>query len=302
MSDSSSAPLRPDAPPSFSVRPSLDVGPRPWRPILGWVLGLGALACIAMGWAWGSSVRSVLAAYDLRLDELATRAESVPLLSADELARLRRSRNSAHVDTARSLGVAPIATRAGLDSARTTSDSLRVVETGPRYVVWDGEHSDPLLTPSAAASLDSIAARFGAALASEGLPPYRFTVSSLLRSAQDQAELRGVNANAAAGRSSHEYGTTYDITYKRYSPRPTSALPEVPGRVPRVFRPAVRSALAARRDEAHRQLAEDYPSRLDAVLGRTLIELEDEGVLITVRERRQPVYHTTVAERLVASP
>ena len=302
MSDSSSAPLRPNAPPSFSVRPSLDVRPRPWRPILGWVLGLGALACIGLGWAWGSSVRSVLAAYDLRLGELATRAETVPLLSADELSQLRRSRNRKHLDAAQALGVAPIATRAGLDSARVASDSLLWVETGPRYVVWDGEHSDPLLTPSAAASLDTIAVRFAAALAAEGLPTYRFTVSSVLRSAEDQAELRGVNANAASGRSSHEYGTTYDITYKRYSPRPTSALPEVPGRVPRVFRPAVREALAERRDEAHRQLAEDYPSRLDAILGRTLIELEDEGVLITVRERRQPVYHTTVADELVAGP
>ena len=302
MPDSSSAPLRPDAPPSFSVRPSLDVQPRPWRPILGWVLGLGAIACVALGWAWGTSVRSVLAAYDARLDELATRAESVPLLSADELAQLRRSRNSAHLDAAESLGIAPIATRAGLDSARAASDSVRWVESTDRYVVWDGEHSDPLLTPSAAASLDSIAARFAGALAAEGLPPYRFTVSSVLRSTQDQAELRGVNANAASGRSSHEYGTTYDITYKRYSPRPRSALPEVPGRVPRVFRPAVRSALATRRDEAHRQLAEDYPSRLAAVLGRTLIELEDEGVLITVRERRQPVYHVTVASELATGP
>ena len=41
-----------------------------------------------------------------------------------------------------------------------------------------------------------------------------------------------------------------------------------------------------------------YRSRLLSLLGQTIIELEDEGRLLTVMERRQPVFHTTVAQRL----
>ena len=112
--------------------------------------------------------------------------------------------------------------------------------------------------------------------------------------------------NAAAGRSSHEYGTTYDITYNptRYSPAP-DALPPPPrvdDRVPGFLRGAVREQLVEQQAEDLDRLAADYPSRLTAVLGRALIELEDEGVLAVVRERRQPVYHVTVARRLVPRP
>ena len=288
----------PDAPPSFRVRPSLDVQPRPWRPIPGWVAGLAAIALLTLGWSLGSGVRDALDAYDERLDRVGLAFEAVPLLSDREVGQLRRSRNSVHVDTAERLGIEPIATRAGLDSARVASDSLVAVPSTDRYEVWDGEHSDPLLTPDGVASLDSIAARFGASLDALGLPRYRFTVSSVLRSAEDQAELRGVNSNAASGRSSHEYGTTYDITYRRYSPRPLDTPAAVPSSVPRVLRGAVRMTLTQRRDAAYARFAEAYPSRLDAILGRALIALEDEGVLVTVRERRQPVYHTTVAAPL----
>ncbi|GAB5534344.1 MAG: hypothetical protein Rubg2KO_05930 [Rubricoccaceae bacterium] len=244
---------------------------------------------------WGTTVRSVLADYDRQLDALATTFESVPMLTDDELAMLRRARNAEHVEAARAHGIAPIETRAGLDSARAASDSVRVVGTTDRYVVWDGEHSDPLLTPSAAASLDSIASRFGSTLDTLGLPRYRFTVSSVLRSAEDQADLRGVNVNAASGRSSHEFGTTYDITYRRFSPQPVSAPPFVSDEVPTFLRRTVESALVSKRDAAYEQFAADYPSRLDALLGRVLIGLEDDDVLLTVRERGQPVYHTTVA-------
>ena len=109
---------RPDAPPSFEVRPSLGVQPRPWRPILGWVLGLCALAALGLGWVWASTVRDVLADYDSQLAALETKLMTVPLLTGDELAKLRRSPNAQHVEAAQDFGITPIETRAGLDSAR----------------------------------------------------------------------------------------------------------------------------------------------------------------------------------------
>ena len=228
--------------------------------------------------------------------------ETISLLSDDEIALLRRSRNARHVELAQRLGVDPPPdTRAEADSV-ASNDALVRIETDSLYVVLDGQYSVPYLTPSAAASLDSVAVRFRDRLGARGLPPFRFSVSSGWRTAEDQAALRGGNVNAAAGRSSHEYATTYDITYNptRYSPAP-DALPPPPRidpRVPPFLEDRVRAGLVRHHTEALDRLAADYPSRLTAALGRALIDLEDEGVLAVVRERRQPVYHVTVARRL----
>ena len=206
------------------------------------------------------------------------------------------------MELAQSLGVEPPDTRAQADSLARAGRLVRI-ETDSLYTVLPMDSSVPYLTPSAAAALDSIAVRFREWLERRDLPPFRFAVSSGLRSAEDQAALRGGNVNAASGRSSHEYATTYDVTYNptRYSPAP-DALPPPPRvdpRVPSFLEDRVRASLVAEQSAALDRLAADYPSRLTAALGRALIDLEDEGILVVVRERRQPVYHITVARRLV---
>ncbi|MEM1118284.1 MAG: DUF5715 family protein, partial [Bacteroidota bacterium] len=226
----------------------------------------------------------------------------VPLLREAEIALLRRSRNARHLELARRLGVdPPPATRAEVDRLVETTPFVRI-ETDALYVVLPGQYSVPYLTPSAAASVDLVARRFRARLGARGLPPFRFSVSSAWRSAADQAALRGSNVNATAGRSSHEYATTYDITYNptRYSRAPDARPPplRIDRRVPPFLEARVRERLARRHAEALDRLAATYPSRLTAVLGRALIELENEGVVAVVREVRQPVYHVTVARRL----
>ncbi len=227
---------------------------------------------------------------------------SIPLLTDDEVALLRRSRNARHVELAEALGAGPPASRAELDSLRLAVGAVSILNDS-LYAVLPGQYSVPVLTPSGAASLDSVAARFRDRLATKGLPPFRFSVSSVWRSAADQAALRGGNVNAAAGHSSHEYGTTYDITYNptRYSPAPDALPPPPPidDRVPGFMREMVEAALVREQIADLNRLAAEYPSRLTALLGRALIDLEDEGVLVVVRERLQPVYHITVARELV---
>ena len=49
------------------------------------------------------------------------------------------------------------------------------------------------------------------------------------------------------------------------------------------------------------QMAARYPTRLEAVMGRALIGLEDDGVLLALREVRQPCFHVTVARPLAAA-
>lgn len=307
-------PTSPDAPaPDLAARaPELPESPPPrpprrrirkrWAALAVAVLGVAVLSVVL--WFAARTQQGIEATFDAQEAYVAEAERAlldVPLLTDDEIALLRRSRNARHVELAQRLGAPPPDTRADLDSLVAALD-LRRIETNPYYVVLDGDYSAPYLTPSSAASLDSIAVRFRDRLATKGLPPFRFTVSSVWRSAEDQATLQGRNVNAAAGRSSHEFGTTYDITYNptRYSPAP-DALPPPPRldpRIPTFLHERVREELEDEQRAALDRLARDYPSRLTAALGRVLIELEDEGVLIVVRERLQPVYHITVAQRL----
>ncbi|MDT0633219.1 DUF5715 family protein [Rubrivirga litoralis] len=289
------------APPPF-VREGRRTRTRPVRLVA--FVALTA-AVVGAGWFARRAQQGVAATYAAQ-DSVAAAAvaafERVPLLTDDEIALLRRSRNARHVETAEALGVEPPATRAEVDSLVGALGLVRV-QTNRLYTVLPARSSVPYLTPSAVASLDSIAVRFRGRLAEAGLPPFRFSVSSGWRTSADQAALRGRNVNAAAGHSSHEYATTYDITYNptRYSPAP-DALPPPPRvdpRVPGFLRESVRAGVAEEQRAALDRLAADYPSRLTAALGRALIDLEDDGVLITVRERRQPVFHTTVARPLV---
>ena len=300
-----SGPPRSGAPPEAVGAP-----PASGRLRRGWPLAIGLVTLLAVGLgAWYASyvqqgVAATFAVQEAYVREARAAFEGIPLLSDDEIALLRRSRNARHVELAQALGVAPPPTQDAADSLARALDLARI-QTDSLYTVLPGRYSVPYLTPSGAASLDSIAVRFRRKLSEAGLPPFRFAVSSGWRSAADQAALQGRNVNAAPGTSSHEYATTYDITYNptRYSPAP-DALPPPPRvdpRVPDFMREGVRAAITAQQREDLDGLAADYPSRLTALLGRSLIELEDEGILVTVRERLQPVFHTTVARRLVGS-
>jgi hypothetical protein len=162
------------------------------------------------------------------------------------------------------------------------------------------DYSIPYLVPEGAAALDSIGARFAAKLAEYELPAYRFFLTSGLRTKADQNALRRVNSNAAAGISSHSYGATFDVSYSRfrYAGPPADAPPEPPAELPERWRGEILDAFETRAANRFASLADEYESRLVALLGRTHIELEDEGVLITVMERRQPVFHSTAARAL----
>ena len=226
--------------------------------------------------------------------------ERVPFLTDREQALLRRSLNRRHVALAQDLGVPPVERRDSLVAAATAGGLVRVDRANPYYVAGSGGYSVPYLTPDAAASLDSLGARFHALLDAAGLPRYRLVVTSILRSVEDQAALRGRNANAAAGHSSHEYGTTYDVHYSRFAyaePGPL-APPPPPEALPAFVEVWLREEADREVEQAFARFGTEYPSRLQALLGRALIALEDEGVLVTVMERRQPVFHTTVARRL----
>ena len=117
-----------------------------------------------------------------------------------------------------------------------------------------------LLATRALPVLDTIGRRFGEEVAAAGLAPAQFYLTSAFRTGSHQATLRGSNENAAGGVSSHEYGGSIDITYRRWR--------------------------AGDQDVSDR--------RYEAAMGRVLLRLQEEGRVYVLRETGQPCFHVTV--------
>ena len=260
------------------------------------LVALGALAATTYAVKKAEERRQIVLAERERfaafLEEREARYLKVPLLTNRQRAQLRRSPNAVHLAAAQRLGVPPVAQRGDVLGEALSAGLVRIGES-PYYWVADLTHSVPYVTPDAAAVLDSIGVRFQQKLAAYGLPPYKYYISSVLRTQEDQAALRRTNVNAAVGTSSHEFGTTFDIQFRRYRYAGDLAA--------ELWEPAY-PFLAAEFADAlgafYEETTELYPSRMLSLLAETMIELEDEGLLVTIMERRQPVFHTTVARPL----
>lgn len=123
-------------------------------------------------------------------------------------------------------------------------------------------HSYPYLTPEARDLLNLIGKRFQANLQAEGLPKYKFQISSLLRTIEFQRQLTRQNVNATYGISAHYYGTTFDIAYDKYD----------------------------RRGKSHQD------PKVEAVLEKTLRELREECRMMIIRESSNKCFHMTVVK------
>lgn len=229
-----------------------------------------------------------------RVDSVEQVLSAVPRLTGPERRRLRRDLNAEQIARARALGV-----RAS-DSSEVgqlrDAGQLVPLEDSTRYwVVRKLEHSMPYVTPDAEAMLTDIGRRFHAQLDSLGLPPYRMEITSVLRTPKTQAQLRQSNANASQGVSAHEFGTTLDISRIGFSAPAGSELQAQVASAPSLT-PQVRQMEAS----ALARAAEHQASALQAALGRVLVQMREENKLLVMMERRQAVYHITVAKRFPA--
>jgi hypothetical protein len=224
----------------------------------------------------------------------------VPLLTPAQEAVFRRYGNDQQLARARALGVRA-AGAAERQEALRAGRLLVLEDSTALWVVRELTHSEPLVTPDAHVLLSEVAQRFQARLQRLGAPPFRLEVTSVLRTAEAQAELRRTNPNAAAGQSTHEYGTTLDIAYSSY------AAPAAPGAAPSAtpdFGPVPDdlSWLQPRLERMAAAVFETVAARnsreLQAILGQVMIEVQSEGLAMVTLERLQPVYHFTVARRL----
>ena len=120
--------------------------------------------------------------------------------------------NDTHMAAAKRIGVNPLQNR---EAAEKLGDKVVEIKDGKFYQVDSLTHSIPFLVPKASALLDSIGANFLDSLESKGLNPNQIIVTSVLRTNDDVKRLRRVNGNASAN-SVHMFGTTFDISYKRF--------------------------------------------------------------------------------------
>ena len=149
------------------------------------------------------------------------------------------------------------------DDAASMKKKLREIKTTNNYIVDSLTHSVPYLIPSAARELDSIGAEWADILARNGLPHYRFYVTSVLRTEEDiRALQRSGNINSVT-QSCHCYGTTFDLAYMRYD------------------------KVTRTRDYVH----ED---NLKLVLGQVLLNHQRAGKIYVKYEWKQSCFHITV--------
>ena len=125
--------------------------------------------------------------------------------------------NDTHLAAASAIGIAPLASREGMNSA---TRKLYLIG-GPNrfeepFVVDELTHSSPFLVEEAYNLLHDIGRNFQDSLRSKQLPAYSVIVTSVLRTDADVDKLSRRNINASQ-RSVHCYGTTVDITYRRFA-------------------------------------------------------------------------------------
>lgn len=199
-------------------------------------------------------------------------------LSREDRSDLRKDVNAHHLAAAQAAGPRA-SSEAEIARLRRTGRLVELEDSTKYWVLRDLTYSVPFATPDARATLTEAARRFQARMDSAGAPPFRLTVTSVLRTDESQADLRKRNPNAAAGVSAHEFGTTMDISHIRYAPPPSE--------------PGLPPEMAQLQDSLLADVAKKHAATLQGELGRVLRDMRSEGKLLVMMERQQPVYHTT---------
>ncbi len=226
-------------------------------------------------------------------DSLDDALRPVALLRPGEEAALRRYLNAEQLARARRLGVTPAADSAALAGLVASGALVPLPDSTRWWVAGNLERSAPYVTPDVLALLKEVGEGFQARLDSLGAVPLRFHVSSAVRTAADQAALQGRNPNAAQGRSTHEFGTTVDVAYSTFAAPPGAA-----GSVEVDGAPWLTPVLGLVAGSSLELVAARRSRELEAILGRTLRTLQDQGKVMVTLERQEPVFHMTVARRL----
>ena len=228
----------------------------------------------------GADSARVMAGVARERDSLQAAFNRIRVLRWREVWTLHRDKNAAQIAVAQRLGI-----RAGGEAEiQRLTRAGRLVALGDSTEYWvlrNMTHSVPYVTPDARKLLVEVGRRFHARLDSAGLPRYRMKITSAMRTDESQAQLRKINANASRIVSAHEYGTTVDVSHERF------AVPAPPD--------SVSPAAWALRSSMLEEVGKTNGRAMQAILGRILLEMRDQGDVMVMMEDRQTVYHFTVA-------
>lgn len=170
--------------------------------------------------------------------------------------------NERHLNVAQAIGIRPLASR---KEAEGMKEKLQYIATNDLYAVDSLTHSIPYLIPGAATLLDTIGYNFLDSLTAKGLNPNKITVTSVLRTKDDVKRLRRHNGNASES-SAHFYGTTFDVSWKRFQKV---------------------------EDEDGRPLQDVSPDTLKLVLSEVLRDLKKAEKCYVKYELKQGCFHIT---------
>lgn len=166
-----------------------------------------------------------------------------------------------HLEAAQRKGIVPMTERG--DTAKFLSEMVRLPMELDLYKIDKLTHSVPYLVDDASKLLVLISSNFRDSLISKKLPIYKLVVTSVTRSLDDVASLTKRNGNASHN-SAHCYGTTFDISWKRFQKRGPEGTNDV------------------------------STDRLKLVLGEVLHDLRQRDLCYVVHEKKQACFHITV--------
>ena len=158
---------------------------------------------------------------------------------------------NAHLRTSAGHGIKPIANSKHLNSY-VKKKKLAPAKCGKGCTINKLTYSKAYLVPHANKVMNEIAKSFHTKTKSS------FTVTSMTRTLADQHRLRRVNNNAKQGLSSHNFGSSYDISYIRFNGR------KAPN------------------------------ARLERALENVLAQYQRQGKIYYIKERWQSCFHVTV--------
>jgi hypothetical protein len=222
---------------------------------------------------------------DAHTAELETALQRLPGLIGSIRAAMRSYLNDDHVAAAQRAGVGPVRDSAHVAQLLGSGRLVELPDSTEWWVLRELDQSLPYVTPRTQEVLGEIGRRFHARLEQHGLPAFRLDVTSVLRTGAQQEALRRRNRNASQTTSSHEFGSTFDVAYLSF------AAPHVIADPPGGRLDARLRAYATLQLDT---LGTRYAPHLEGELGAVLQAMQRDGVLMTLRERSQPVYHITV--------
>lgn len=121
--------------------------------------------------------------------------------------------NDVHLAEAQKIGIEPIDNR---EDAEHASKKLVEIKTNDYYEVEELKYSIPYLIPEAATLLEDIGRNFQDSLYNLNASLYKVKVTSVTRTVEDVKKLGKRNYNASMN-SAHRYGTTFDVSWARYT-------------------------------------------------------------------------------------